>query len=201
MKAGRPRQFDCEQALDQAMEVFWRKGYEGTTLPDLTEAMGINRPSLYAAFGNKEELFQKVINRYCDGPGRNLERAIAQPTARKVVEALFQQQTCSTQGADRPRGCLMVQSALACGDSAHSVQKALSERRKAFQDQLTERFRRAAEEGDLPSTVAPESLTLYVCSILYGMSVLDTDGRTTEELNAVRELVLRHFPCPESNSG
>src|SRR5450432_383634 len=86
---GRPRGFDPETALDQALHVFWRQGYEGTSLTDLTEAMGINRPSLYAAFGNKEALFRKVLERYATGPTSYMTKALAQPTAHKVVEHLL----------------------------------------------------------------------------------------------------------------
>ncbi len=88
MPSGRPRAFDLEQALDSALKVFWRKGYEGASLPDLTKAMGINRPSLYAAFGNKEELFRKALDRYSEGPACHVREALSEPTARKVVEKL-----------------------------------------------------------------------------------------------------------------
>src|SRR5437870_13048980 len=82
---GRPRAFDAEKALDRALTVFWRKGYEGTSLPDLTRAMGINRPSLYAAFGNKQSLFKKAVARYCQGPGAYTRAALDLPSARAVA--------------------------------------------------------------------------------------------------------------------
>src|SRR3984957_7648127 len=86
---GRPRAFDDEKALNRAMQVFWRKGYLGTSLSDLTEAMGINRPSLYAAFGNKKSLFRKALDRYFKGPSVYLSEALREPTARAVVERVF----------------------------------------------------------------------------------------------------------------
>src|SRR5271156_2850321 len=89
MSKGRPRGFDAEKVLDRALKVFWRKGYEGASLPDLTGAMGVNRPSLYAAFGNKEALFRKVIDRYASGPAAYVGEALEEPTARGVVERLF----------------------------------------------------------------------------------------------------------------
>src|SRR6185312_6508146 len=89
-KRGRPRAFDAERALDRALNVFWRKGYEGASLPELTKAMGINRPSLYAAFGNKEALFKKALDRYASGPAGYVGRALAAPTARGVFEALLE---------------------------------------------------------------------------------------------------------------
>src|SRR5437899_2320898 len=89
MPVGRPRAFDIDKALDRALKVFWRKGYEGASLPDLTRAMGINRPSLYAAFGNKEALFRKAIDRYVEGPASHVREAIHEPKARAVVERLL----------------------------------------------------------------------------------------------------------------
>src|SRR5213594_2671193 len=89
MPKGRPREFDIEKALDRAMEVFWRKGYEGASLPDLTKAMGINRPSMYAAFGNKEALFRRALDRYAQGPAHYVSDALNAPTAREAIERLF----------------------------------------------------------------------------------------------------------------
>src|SRR4029077_803517 len=109
MSVGRPRSFDIDLALDRALNVFWRKGYEGTSLPDLTKAMRINRPSLYAAFGNKETLFHKVIERYAAGPAAYFEAALLQPTARAVVEHLFRGSVDLLTDRRHPGGCLAVQ--------------------------------------------------------------------------------------------
>src|SRR5882757_8313605 len=87
--AGRPRSFELDKALDSALQVFWRKGYEGASLSDLTTAMGINRPSLYAAFGDKEALFRKVLDRYAEGPGGHARKALDEPTSRGVVAKLL----------------------------------------------------------------------------------------------------------------
>src|SRR5213592_2988476 len=113
---GRPRAFDVDQALDQALKVFWRKGYQGASLPDLTRAMGINRPSLYAAFGNKQSLFKKAVERYSNGPAAFFTRALAQPTSRAVVQHLLKGGIDMVAAPGHPRGCLIVQGALACGD-------------------------------------------------------------------------------------
>src|ERR1700691_2548703 len=112
---GRPRGFDTEKALDAAMREFWRKGFEGASLADLTKAMGINRPSLYAAFGDKEALFRKVLDRYADGPARYVREALQEPTARAVMERLLRGAAEISADRHSPRGCLMVQGALACG--------------------------------------------------------------------------------------
>src|SRR5215470_10428762 len=113
---GRPRSFDLDEALDSALHLFWQKGYEGASLSDLTGAMGINRPSLYAAFGNKESLFRKVLDRYANGPADYVRHALDQPTARAVAEALLYGAADRLANSAHPRGCLMVGSALACGD-------------------------------------------------------------------------------------
>src|SRR4051795_6273130 len=105
---GRPREFDLEKALDAALRVFWHKGYEGATLPELTRAMGINRPSLYAAFGSKEQLFRKALERYQTGPMSFLGEALRQPTARAVAEAIFSGFVRMQRGRDKARGCLIV---------------------------------------------------------------------------------------------
>src|SRR5690242_19926669 len=122
---GRPRAFDPDKALDRALNVFWRKGYEGASLPDLTRAMGINRPSMYAAFGNKESLFRKAMDRYIKGPASYARQALDEPTARAVVDRLFEGMLDSMANPRNPRGCLVVQGALACGASADPIRKEL----------------------------------------------------------------------------
>src|SRR6476660_9330183 len=114
-KTGRPRAFDPETALERAMRVFWAKGYEGASLSDLTRAMRINRPSLYAAFGNKEELFRKVLDRYVNGPLAYFGKALAAPKARDAIEQIFFGAAKMAGDPRLPGGCLMVQGALAVG--------------------------------------------------------------------------------------
>src|SRR6266851_9971145 len=137
---GRPRAFDPDVALERAMHVFWAKGYEGASLSDLTRAMRINRPSLYAAFGNKEQLFHKVLDRYVNGPLAYFQKALVASKARDVIEQIF---LGAARMADDPRipaGCLMVQGALACGDAAGSVRKEAAARRAASETALRRRF-------------------------------------------------------------
>src|SRR3954465_5697301 len=118
MPRGRPRDFDVDEALDRALEVFWRRGYEGGSRPDLTQAMGINRRSLYAAFGNKEALFRKALDRYVEGPASYMRAALEEPTARAPVERLLRETADRLADPRHPGGCLIVQGALACGDAA-----------------------------------------------------------------------------------
>src|SRR6476619_2176537 len=128
---GRPRAFDPHAVLERAMHVFWAKGYEGASLSDLTRAMRINRPSLYAAFGNKEQLFRKVLDRYMDGPLAYFGKALAAPKARDVVEQIFLGTARMAEDPRIPGGCLMVQGALAVGSTAGSVRKEAAGRRAA----------------------------------------------------------------------
>src|SRR5882672_2447452 len=130
---GRPRSFDLDKALDRALQVFWRKGYEGASLSDLTKAMGINRPSLYAAFGNKQALFRKAVDRYAQTPAAYLREALLEPTARAVVERLLRGGIDLLTGPHNPPGCLLVQGALSCGKRAEPVRRDLAARRAAGQ--------------------------------------------------------------------
>src|ERR1700681_1233942 len=138
---GRPRAFDVDRALDRALHLFWRKGYEGTSLSDLTRAMGINRPSLYAAFGDKEALFRKVLDRYDSGPAAYVREALNQPTARAAVERLMEGAADLATASSNPRGCLLVQSALACGDGAKAIRDDLILRRDAGEKAVRQRLK------------------------------------------------------------
>ena len=194
MSTGRPREFDLDQALDRALQVFWKKGYEGTSLPDLTEAMGINRPSLYAAFGNKEALFRKAMDRYVAGPACHVRDALAEPTARRVVERLLARSIELMTDPSTPCGCFMVQGALAVGNSADPLRQEMAKRRAAAEAALCERFTRALAEGDLPPGSNPGDLARYIATLNYGMSVQAAGGATRDELLQVAELVLQSWP-------
>jgi AcrR family transcriptional regulator len=191
---GRPREFDVDTALDRALKVFWRKGYEGASLPDLTGAMGINRPSLYAAFGNKEALFRKVLDRYVEGPAAYLRAALDEPTARAAAERLLGGAVDLLTDPRNPRGCLMVQGALACGEAAESVRRELASRRVAGEVAVRQRFERALAEGDLPADSDPADLARFVVTVIRGMAVQAVGGASREELRRVVEVALRAWP-------
>jgi len=191
---GRPRAFDADKALDCALEVFWKKGYEGASLPDLTKAMGINRPSLYAAFGNKESLFRKVVQRYVQGPGAHVAEAIREPTARAVAERLLHGTINLLTDPKHPRGCLIVQGALACGEAAESVQKELIALRAEGQTLIRKRFERAIAEGDLPKDADAADLARFLATIVHGMAVQSTSGANRSELRRVAETAMRAWP-------
>ena len=193
-RLGRPRSFDVDRALDRALRLFWRRGYEGASLSDLTKAVGINRPSLYAAFGDKEGLFRKALARYLDGPAAYTQEALKEPTARAVIERLLRGAADLNTAPHNPGGCLMVQGALACGEAADSIRQELSACRAAGEAALRERLRRAKSEGDLPADADPADLARYVATILYGIAVQSAGGATRGKLQRVIEMALRTLP-------
>ncbi len=194
MPRGRPREFDVNQALDRALGVFWRKGYEGASLPELTKAMGINRPSLYAAFGNKEALFRKVLDRYVEGPANYIRGALSAPTARAVAEQLLNGSIDMLTCPHNPHGCLMVQGALACGEAAESIRRELARRRDAGEAAIRERLERARDDGDLPADAEPADLSRYLVTVIRGMAVQAAGGASCEELRLVAAMALRPWP-------
>jgi len=191
---GRPRSFETGKALDAAMKVFWCKGYEGASLSDLTKAMGINRPSLYAAFGDKESLFRKVLDRYDKGPAAYVQEALNQPTARAVVERLMEGAAELGTASGNPRGCLFVQSALACGDKAEGIRNDLILRRDAGEKAVRQRLKRAQAEGDLRRDANPADLARYVVTVIQGIAVQAASGAAGPELRRVIQTALRAWP-------
>jgi AcrR family transcriptional regulator len=192
--AGRPRQFDADKALDAALLLFWRHGYEGTSLADLTRAMKINVPSLYAAFGNKEELFRKVLDRYIERPASYLPNALKEPTARRAAEKLFAGAIEMVMDPSHPDGCLLVQGALASGPVARSARRELNRRRAGAEAAVRRRFERAQIDGDLPQSVDAAKLAGYIVTVIWGMSVQAAGGATRSQLRAVADLALRSWP-------
>ena len=192
-KPGRPREFCMEQALDTALHLFWRKGYEGTSLSDLTEAIGVNRPSLYAAFGSKEALFRLVLDRYAALRDPLTRRALAQPTARDAAAALL---FGSAEALTQPdcRGCLMVQAALTGGSESDGIRCELTLRREAAVEALRQRFEQAQAEGDFPAEARPADMARYVVTVMNGMSVQAAGGAGAEELHRVAEVALGAWP-------
>lgn len=194
MPSGRTRQFDVDEALDRALEVFWARGYEGATLPELTGAMGINRPSLYAAFGNKEQLFRKALDRYITGPMAFFADALHKPTGRAVAESIFSGFIRMQRDGDKARGCLVVSGALACGEEGETVRRDLAQMRQAVVGMLRERFARAVQDGDLPPGTDYATLARYIATVLGGLAVQAASGTTEKELRLVAALAMQAWP-------
>jgi AcrR family transcriptional regulator len=190
---GRPREFSVEDALTQALRVFWTHGYEGASISDLTEAMGITRPSLYAAFGNKEELFRKALDLYERDKLAYIGEALKAPTARGVAEHLLQGAIDLQTGSD-PKGCLGVISSTACGTEAESIRQEVLERRASSDAALLKRFERAKAEGDLPDHITPEGLMQYLTAVIQGLCLQAGAGASIEELQRLKDTTLSVWP-------
>jgi len=191
---GRPPAFDYEEALEKALKVFWLRGYEGASMTELTEALGINRPSIYAAFGNKEELFRKALGKYLAGPVAYVAEAMKEPTSRQVVEKFLTKSAEFLTSPNSPRGCMIVQGALSCGQGAELIRQELIAYRKNYEDNLRQRFELAQTQGDLPNDIDASKLAKYVATLHQGMSVQATSGATIEELMTVAQVALKNWP-------
>jgi len=188
MPGGRPRAFDPDVALDRALELFWRQGYEGTSLSDLTAAMGINKPSVYGTFGSKEQLFAKALDRYVSGPGAYAGEALAATTVREVVERLVHGAVELTAGPHTPHGCLNVSTVHAGGPGAAPARELALTCRMAGEVALRRRLEQAP---DLPHGLDPATLARLVHTITDGIAVQAAAGRTHKELREIADLALR----------
>ncbi len=186
---GRPREFNRETALHAAMLVFWQHGYEGASLTDLTGAMGVSRPTLYATFGDKLGLFREAVDAYAALKADGVRAALAQPTARRVTETLLG----LTANERTLPGCLLVQGALVSSTDSDSVREELASIRRQDTALLTERFTRAREEGDLLPHVDPAGLARYVICLAYGMVVESAGGVAPAELRRVVEVAMANW--------
>ncbi|USX52798.1 TetR/AcrR family transcriptional regulator [Lentzea sp. HUAS12] len=193
-QVGRPREFDAEQALLKAMRVFWEQGFDGASLTDLTERMGISRKSMYAAFGNKEELFRKALQRYTEIQAVYVLEALAAETAGEVATRFLDGAVRANTRPGCPPGCLGVQGALAVGATGVVARDTLIAWRALGQEYLRDRFQRAVDEGDLPAGADPDLLARYLMTISNGISVQATGGATEEELQRVADVALRNWP-------
>lgn len=190
----RPLSFDPEQALDKAVAVFWEHGYEGASLPVLTKAMGINKPSLYATFGNKQELFEKALDRYTDSHATFMKDALKQPTARSAIEHLLLGAADFVTGKGHPGGCLVAQTAVTCGAEDEAVKQELIRRRQSAEDAIRLRLERGRAEGELPDDADPAALARFFAALIRGMATQAADGATREQLEHSAELAMLVWP-------
>lgn len=191
---GRPREFDPDKALGAALQVFWQRGYEGASLSELTEAMGITKPSLYACFGNKEALFRKAFDLYEREKLAYVDMALAEPTAREVVECLMRGAIDVHCGGKKPQGCLGIISTVSCGAEAESIRDEVIARRKSSERALAFRFETAQAQGDLPEHVDPSALAGYVTTVLQGLSVKASSGTGRAALEAIVDTTMVCWP-------
>ena len=198
---GRHREFDVDKVLDAVLCAFWRKGYEGTSYADLVEAGGVERPALYAAFGNKEALFRKALARYDERYLDYIPEALQLPTSREVAaHILYNAVDLNTRYPDHT-GCLAINGALAASDDSEPVRQALVDFRAAGQAQLAQRFERSKAEGDLPPTAQPEALAAFIMAITHGMAVQAKAGFSPDKLKAVADQALSTWPVAAAKMG
>lgn len=193
---GRPREFDIDEALHAALKVFWQRGYEGASISELTEAMGVGRPSLYAAFGNKEALFRKALDLYDREQMSVVAKALEEPTARRVAERHLAESCNVLTAEDGPCGCLAINSVLACGDSAQAIRKEILSRQADYEAKLGARFEAAKRSGDLPADADARALAQYLATVTQGMAVRAEAGATREELRRIADAALKAWPGP-----
>lgn len=190
---GRPRAFDRTAALSQATHLFWRKGYEATSIADLTAAMGIGSPSLYAAFGSKEALYVEALGHYQKlYEGAVWDGFTTAETARGAVEALLLDSAAALTGAiaDTPRGCMATLSFVGC-DSGSDLSEGMRAARSVTLDRIEHRIRRAIDAGELSATLDVHALARFVQTMQSGMSILARDGATRPELEGAARIAMR----------
>lgn len=195
MTRGRPRGFDKDEALDQALRLFWRHGYEGTSIAALAERIGVTVPSLYLAFGNKESLFMQAVERYGIYSDKLYEEAFRATSSREVARAILMGEVDLVAGDDTPDGCLMIQSALATSPESEAVRLALAKLRRSAEADVALRFERFKQEGDLPEGWSPKTIAAYVMTVASGLAVQAKSGMRREDLIRVAETAMLIWPA------
>jgi AcrR family transcriptional regulator len=191
---GRHREFDVDSALDAVTCVFWRKGYEGASYSDLTEATGVERPALYSAFGNKEAMFGKALARYYDRYLDYIPEALALATSRDVAAHILTHAVDLNTRFTEHRGCFLINGMLAGPDTAEPIRQMLIDARADGERQIRDRFERAKAEGDLPESADPATLAMYLMTVLHGIAVQAKAGFARQALAAVAAQALLSWP-------
>ncbi len=191
-RTGRPRSFDRQEALRQAMTVFWRLGYEGATLEDLQAAMGgISPPSMYAAFGSKEKLFREAADLYATTIGGRPARALAaQPAARAAVEAMLHEAVDLFCSPGMPAGCLVVTGAINCAPASKGVHDHLQQLRQQAPKLVQDRLEQAVADGDLPAGRDLAAIASFYATVLHGLAIRAHDGAPREALMAAADAAM-----------
>jgi AcrR family transcriptional regulator len=194
MPRGRTRTFDADAALDRAVDLFARQGYDATSIAELTAIMGISPPSLYAAYGNKRQLFDLVVARYAEHRRAYLEDVMGQPTARLAAQRFLEGAVEHDTEPGEPRGCLTVQGCLATGEEDQDIAALLAQRRAANQEALRRRLEQGVADRDLPVETNCAALARYLCTVSQGISVQASGGVAREQLLEVTALALTAVP-------
>ena len=176
------------------MLLFWRHGYEATSLSDLTAAMGVTPPSIYAAFGDKKRLFLKAVGRYLSGPVTSNSIIAGAATAREAAEGLLHASACGFTGADTPPGCLLASSAISCSAAAADVQRELAAIRHGIETQLRDKIVAAIDAGDMTSDADAAALAAHTMAVIQGMSTLARDGATRDKLLSIAAMAMKAWP-------
>lgn len=197
---GRPRAFDRDDALDRAMRLFWQRGYEATSVSDLTEAMGITPPSLYAAFGDKKRLFLEAVDRYQAGPGSFAKAALCEePTAMRAMRCLMMGTIDSFFEPKGAKGCMVVLAATNCTNESSDVLDELAARRRLAERMVRDRIAAGRDAGELPANTDVEALAALIITTLYGLSIKARDGASRASMRKVVEQVMSMWPRPEQD--
>jgi AcrR family transcriptional regulator len=194
-KTGRPISFDRDAALEAAMLLFWDRGYEGTSMADLTQAMGLSPSSSYAAFGDKQALFSLAVKRYMDSRAQYATRALEEPTLEKVIRALFNNTVAFLTAPGHPPTCMTLAGAMGCSVGATPARDLMTEIRKQNEVAMRERFLRARKSGELSKEIDVDDYTRYLSSILAGLSIQAANGSTKAELKRTAQMALKHLGC------
>lgn len=193
-RAGRPLSFDRDAALGSAMHLFWRHGYEATSIADLTSAMGITPPSLYAAFGDKRRLFLEAVQRYLGGLDAIEQKIAVAPTAHDAARDLLVAAALGDTRDDAPPGCLLASSLVSSSTEADAVRESLAAIRRNIEAALRARIEREIREGILPSGSDAEILAGHVFAVIQGMSTLAKDGASRTKLLGIVDRVMASWP-------
>ncbi|WP_373764645.1 TetR/AcrR family transcriptional regulator [Delftia acidovorans] len=189
--AGRPREFDRDQALERAMLAFWRRGYEGTSMADLVQALGIASARIYAAFGSKQDLFREAVQRYEAGDGGFADRAMAQePRVRDALARVLRDAVATYTDDAHPLGCMVVTAATNCAEENEAVDAWLAEHRRQRTQSLIDRLQRALDEGELRAGTDVQALGDFYATQLHGISVQARDGVPRQRLLAAVQTAL-----------
>jgi AcrR family transcriptional regulator len=192
---GRPREFDRDEALECAMRLFWSRGYEATSISDLTKAMGIAPPALYAAFGDKKGLFMEAVGRYEQGPGCFAQKALTEePTAELAMRHLLLGALESFTNPKNPTGCLVVLGAINCALESADVSEALADRRRMAEGVVRARIAAGKNAGELSDEADVDALTGMVTATLYGLAIKARDGAPRAHLRRIVEQVMKMWP-------